>query len=227
MTSNAEIFAPPSERDVTRLVLEFPFAWVVTAGDGDFSATPLPIRPVLDAEERVTALIGHFARGNPHVEHLRRHPRSIVLFMGPNGYVSSSWMRDRTRTPTWNYAMVQYVVDIELVEDAARTDALMQDLVDAMETGREDPWSIEEMGERYRNLTAGVIGFHAHLRDRRTKFKLAQDERSTEYADILRALRADGQHELLSWIEEANLGRTCQVEAFDPAWEPRRDPRKD
>lgn len=216
MTSHAEIFEPPSERDVTRLVLEFPFAWVVTAVDGELAATPLPIRPVLDAEGRVAGLRGHFSRRNPHVEQLRRQPRSLVMFMGPHGYISASWMRDRTRTPTWNYATVQYLVDIELVEDAERTDALMRDLVEAMETCRKDPWSPEEMGERYRRLAAGVVGFHAHLRGRRAKFKLGQDERGTEYADILRALHADGQDMLRHWIEEANPGRAGQVEAPVP-----------
>jgi predicted FMN-binding regulatory protein PaiB len=227
VNAHDHIFAPPSERDVTRLVLEFPFAWVVTAAEDDFAATPLPIRPVLDAGDRVTALVGHFARANPQVELLRRHPRALVLFMGPQGYISASWMRDRTRTPTWNYAMVQYVVDIELVEDEARTDALMRDLVDAMETGRENPWSIEDMGGRYRSLAAGVVAFHAHLRERRARFKLAQDERSTEYADILRALGDGGQDTLRAWVEEANLGRTCQVEALDAGWEARREPPED
>ncbi|HET9694417.1 MAG TPA: FMN-binding negative transcriptional regulator, partial [Steroidobacteraceae bacterium] len=95
-------FDPPAEADVTRLVLEHPFAWLVTAHDGAFAATPLPLRPVLDAQGAVTALLGHFARSNPHVELLRRVPRTLVLFLGPHGYVSSSWFADRTRTPTWN-----------------------------------------------------------------------------------------------------------------------------
>jgi len=220
VTSHAEIFAPPSERDVTRLVLEHPFAWVVTAADGEMAATPLPVRPVLHPDGHVLSLRGHFARANPQVELIRRHPRALIMFMGPHGYIAGSWMRDRSRAPTWNYATVQYLVDIELVEDEARTDALMRDLVDAMEMGRDEPWSIDEMGGRYRTLRVGVIGFHAHLRERRAKFKLGQDERSTEYADILGALRAEGQESLRSWIEEANLGRTCQVEALDPAWEP-------
>lgn len=214
MTSHDDIFAPPSERDVTRLVLDHPFAWVVTAVDGEMAATPLPIRPVLDRAGHVTLLRGHFSRSNPHVAHVRRVSRSMVLFMGPHGYISASWLRDRTRTPTWNYAMVQYLVDIELVEDEAGTDALMRDLVDAMELDQDRPWSLEEMGPRYRNLAQGVVGFHAHIRARRAKFKLGQDERSTEYADIMAALGVRGERALREWMEEANAGRTVQVEAL-------------
>lgn len=207
MISTPGVFTPSSERDVTRLVLEHPFAWVVTAADGDIQATPLPIRPVVDAEGCVKELRGHFSRGNAHVELLRRVPRAMLLFMGPHGYISSSWLRDRTRTPTWNYAMVQYLVDIELVEDTDRTDALMRDLVDAMEAGRERAWSLEEMGPRYRRLVSGVIGFHAHIRERRVKFKLGQDERDSEYEDIVTAFAAGGDASLLAWMQDANAGR--------------------
>jgi len=207
MTSTHSVFEPTSERDVTRLVLENPFAWVVSAGDGDLRATPLPIRPVVDADGAITMLRGHFARSNPQVELLHRVPRALLLFMGPHGYISSSWLRDRTRTPTWNYAMVQYLVDVEFVEDTERTDALMHDLVQAMEAGREGAWDPDEMGSRYRRLVSGVIGFHAHIRERRVKFKLGQDERDSEYEDIVAALGAGGDATLLAWMQGANAGR--------------------
>ena len=118
MSAVSQKFAPSSEAEVTRLVLEHPFAWLVTmASNGDFAATPLPLRPVIDQRGEVSALLGHFARSNPHVELLRRVPRTLILFMGPHGYISSSWLRDRTRTPTWNYASAQYLVDIEFIEN--------------------------------------------------------------------------------------------------------------
>ena len=180
---------------------------IVTASEGGLSATPLPLRPVVDADGRIAKLRGHFARSNPHVESLRRTPRSLLLFLGPHGYISSSWLADRTRTPTWNYARVQYLVDIELVEDAEQTDALMRDLVEAMESGRPNAWQLEEMGPRYQRLVSGVIGFHAHIVERRTKFKLGQDERDSEYADIVAALTQGGNDTLLAWMQRSNAGR--------------------
>jgi len=207
MESPAARFAPPTEQDVTRLVLEHPFAWVVSMTDGELMATPLPVRPVLDAAGDIVELRGHFARANPHVEHLQRTPRALLLFMGPHGYISASWLADRTRTPTWNYAMAQFVVDIELVEDPGQTDALMRDLVEAMEAGRPHAWSMDEMGDRYRRLVAGVVGFHAHICERRTKFKLGQDERDSEYRDIVAALTRSGDQELLAAMQGANTAR--------------------
>lgn len=211
MESPSMRFAPPSEHDVTRLVLEHPFAWVVSTAHNEFMATPLPVRPVIDADGHIVELRGHFARSNPHLEHLRHAPRALILFMGPHGYISSSWLADRTRTPTWNYAMAQYVADIELVEDPGQTDELMRDLVNAMEAGRPDAWSLDEMGDRYRQLVAGVVGFHARICLRRTKFKLGQDERDSEYRDIVAALLRAGDHALLASMQSANASRKSRT----------------
>jgi transcriptional regulator len=200
-------YAPPSEHDVTRLVLEHPFAWIVTSGEGGSAATPLPLRPVVDAQGEIVELLGHFARSNPHVEAARRAAHSLVLFMGPHGYVSSSWFADRTRTPTWNYAAAQYVVALEFTDDPEATDAILRELVDAMELGRPRAWSVDDMGARYARLASGIVAFRARILERRVKFKLGQDERDAEYADIAQALRAGGQLELLDWMERCNPSR--------------------
>ena len=208
MSSAPGPFAPPSERDVTRLVLEHPLAWLVTIGGGGYAATPLPLRPVVGRHGEVVELLGHFARSNPHHDLVRRVRPTLVLFSGPQGYVSSSWFRDRTRFPTWNYAHVQYLVDIEYTEDPAETGRILRDLVEAMERDRPDAWSIEEAGSRYDRLVRGIVAFRARILERRVKFKLAQDERDGEYADIVQALGASGQHELLEWTRRCNPART-------------------
>ena len=207
MSSVPGLYAPPSERDVTRLVLEHPLAWVVTSGNGEYAATPLPLRPVVGEQGEVVALLGHFARSNPHHDLARRVRPTVVLFSGPQAYVSPSWMRDRTRFPTWNYAYVQYVVEIEYTDDPAETRAILADLVGAMEHDRPKAWSIEEGGPRYERLVHGIVAFRARILERRVKFKLAQDERAGEYADIVQALEAAGQHELLEWTRRCNATR--------------------
>jgi predicted FMN-binding regulatory protein PaiB len=138
---------------------------------------------------------------------VRRVRPTLVLFSGPQGYVSSSWFRDRTRFPTWNYAYVQYLVDIEYTEHPVETERILRDLVDAMERDRPNAWSIEQGGSRYTQLVRGIIAFRARILERRVKFKLAQDERDGEYADIVQALEATGQHELLEWTQRCNATR--------------------
>jgi len=200
-------FAPPSEAEVVRLILENPLAWIVSCGAGDFSATLLPLRAVTDAQGGLERLVGHFARSNGHVELLQRDPRAVILFLGPHGYISPSWMHDRTWAPTWNYASAQFMVDIEFFDDTDKLDGLLRELVGAMEHGRPRAWSPDEMGERYRNLSRHVIGFNARIRARRARFKLGQDERDDVYADITAALAKGDERELLDWMIRCNSGR--------------------
>ena len=195
-------YRPRSPDDVRRLLLDHPLAWLVTAVGGDFHATTLPLRPVFDAAGEVEALIGHFARSNPHLQAVAEVPRALALFLGPHGYVSPSWLTDRTQAPTWTYASARFLVDVTLTDDEASLDRLMRDLVGAMEADRPDAWRIEEMGPRYRRLSRGVVGFRAAVLDRRPRFKLGQDERPDVFPEILEGLGRDGREDLRRWMAD-------------------------
>lgn len=195
-----EKYAPRSDADIHRLVREQPLAWVVSGLGDEVRATPLPIRPHFGPDGRLEQLLGHFARSNPQLEGLRRDPRAMILFLGPNGYISPSWMADRSQAPTWNYASAQFLVELELADDPDSVAFLLRDLIGAMESGRPKAWSVEEMGERYKSLSRGVVGFRARILEVRARFKLGQDERDDVFADIMAGLEATGATELRDWM---------------------------
>lgn len=207
MTERPDIFAPRSGEQVLRLVLEHPLAWVVSLDDTGFRATPLPLRPRVGASGRIEALEGHIGRSNPHCAALQRDPRAILLFTGPQGYISPSWVSNRTWAPTWNYAVVQFLVTVAFDETPARLDAHLHDLVDAMERGRPNAWHPSEMGERYTTLKRMIVPFEAKVVEQRAKFKLGQDERETMFAEMTAALAGTGSDSLLAWMRELNPGR--------------------
>lgn len=197
---NLEKFAPRSEEDVVRLIRENPLAWVVSGRGAGMGATPLPIRPRLGADGKLEQLLGHFSRSNPQLDGLRADPRAMILFMGTQGYISPSWMGDRAQAPTWNYAAAQFLVELDLVEDAAGIEYLLRDLIDAMEEGRPKTWRMEELGPRYDGLSRGIVGFRARILQTQAVFKLGQDERDDTFADILTGLKATGMSELGDWM---------------------------
>jgi transcriptional regulator len=207
VTERKDIFGPRDSEQVLRLVLGNPLAWIVSLDAGAFRATPLPLRPRVGAESRIEALDGHFARSNPHSAALQRDGHAILLFTGPQGYISPSWVSDRTWGPTWNYAVVQFLVTIEFDETPARLDAHLHDLVGAMERGRPDAWHPAEMGARYETLKRMIVPFEARVLEQRARFKLGQDERDAVFGDITGALGRSGQDDLLAWMRELNPGR--------------------
>lgn len=193
-----------------RLVHEHPLAWVVSGGADNLRATLLPIRPVTDANGKITELEGHFARSNDHFELLRRQPRAMILVLGTQGYISPSWMQDKTQAPTWNYASAQFLVDVAFFEKAGAIETHLRDLVDTMETQRPNAWSVDQMGPRYHSLATRVIGFRARVIETRAKFKLGQDERDDVFRDITIGLANHGDGELLQWMKDFNTWRPNQ-----------------
>ncbi|KAB8181815.1 FMN-binding negative transcriptional regulator [Lysobacter maris] len=184
---------PRNEDAIHRLVRDHPFAHLISSRSGELLCTPLPL--ILDHDVEAPHLIGHLARSNPQAAALVREPRALVVFSGTHGYISPSWMRDRTQAPTWNYESVQFDVEVDFDEDAGFA---LERLVARMEHGRRDAWRVSEMGDRYPGLSRAVIAFRARIIDTRARFKLGQDERADVFDDILAGLERERQHELLS-----------------------------
>lgn len=218
MSSRVDRFAARSDADLLRLVQAQPLAWVISGcvAEDNFRATLLPILAETDAEGRIERLVGHFARSNDQFKLLMQDPKAVLLVLGANGYISPSWMQDKTQAPTWNYASARFFVDVEFFEQPEAIEAHLRELVYTME--RQAPrapdtpaWKVDDMGARYASLSRGVIGFRARVRNVRAKFKLGQDERDDVFRDIMAGLsHAEPGHaglELQSWMRDFNPGR--------------------
>jgi transcriptional regulator len=203
----AGIFDPKSDEQVLRLVLGHPLAWIVSSGSEGLRASTLPLRPRVGSGGRIEVIEGHIPRSNPQHADLLRDGRALVLFMGPQGYISPSWVSNRTWAPTWNFAVAQFLVNVEFDETPARLDAHLQDLVETMERGRPGAWNIAEMGSRYETLKRMIVTFDAKVLEQRPRFKLGQDERDAVFAEIIAALGTSGAQDLVAWMRELNPGR--------------------
>lgn len=213
-------FEPRNSDDIRALVQEQPLAWIVSGAPGAQHATPLPVQLVRDADGTPRTLLGHFARSNPQVQALAANARATVLLLGPHGYISPSWLSDRTRAPTWNYASAMFDVEIQFRDTRGDADRLIEGLVTQMEANRPGEWRSEEMGARYDKLVTGIVGFEARILSTRSCFKLGQDERDDVFADILRALDIKDQAPLATWMRRFGESRSSQ--ALPPSQPPPR-----
>jgi transcriptional regulator len=176
-------FTPRAPGDVLGLLAAHPLAWVVSRA---FQATPLPLLAEPDARGSVVSLLGHFARRNPQVAALEADPEALILFQGPQGYISPRLVSNPTWGPTWNYAVVRFEVTITFVPE--ETDAAVRRLAAHLEHARTNPWHVDEMQSRYPELLRHIIAFRARVRAMRTTFKLGQDENDTTFKEIVTGL---------------------------------------
>ena len=198
MTARVSPFERWTDRDIVDLVGAQPLALVVTPTI-EGAATPLPILIETDAAGRPVSLLGHFARRNRQVDAVRAHPRTHFLFMGPHGYISPELLAEPGQwAPTWNYAFARITADVAFDESLNR-EAVTR-LVEKMESGRDRPWSHKQMGERFDKLIPHIIAFRAPIVGIDARFKLGQDERPENLADIV----AGSPGPLADWMRRFN-----------------------
>jgi transcriptional regulator len=196
----------PTSDEIDRLVASHPLALLFSGPPDRLAATPLPL--LLERRADGTAeLRGHFARANPQTAAIAECPRALAVFQGPGGYISPSWFRDRTQAPTWNYSVVQFVVDVELLQAPEAARAAVEELTAVMEQGRPRAWRPRELGPRHDRLLAAIVPFRARVVETRAKFKLGQNERTDVLEDIVRGLEANGDGSLAARMRAANPGR--------------------
>lgn len=174
-------FASDDREAALALIRDYPFATLVTAAGGEPQVTHLPLFVEGDA------LIGHFARPNPHAR-LIAAGTTVAVFHGPHAYVSPRWYEEPAlHVPTWNFAAVHVHGRTELL-DEAETRAAVLDLTRRYEEGRWAP-----LPEKVDKLIAGVVGFRMPIERIEAKFKMNQNRTAGDRAGVIANLRASGR----------------------------------
>jgi transcriptional regulator len=185
-----------SNADVIDLIREYPLAIMVSLAKQGFSSTPLPMLPETDENGRLVRLLGHMSLANKQHQELRTRGDACFLFQGPHSYVSPTLVPDRSWAPTWNYALVRVNAVVHFRPD--QNDNALRQLVACMEAGKEDAWAVEELGERYQQLSRHITAFHAEVTSVEATFKLGQEEKPVMFESMLEGLN---HPELERWMQ--------------------------
>jgi transcriptional regulator len=191
----ADIFERFTDADVRDLIAEYPLAWLLGARGVAAEAAQLPLLGEYGEAGDLRSLLGHIPRRHVLVPAWEASPSALVLFQGPQAYVSPDQAGMRGWAPTWNFAQLSIEVEVEILPD--ETSAALASLVDVMEAARPDPWRADELGERYAGLARHVVAFRAHVKRVVGRFKLGQDEQADVRESIIRSL---GSAPLASWM---------------------------
>jgi len=193
-------FAEPRTEVMHDLIESYPLGALVTASRGGLFATHIPF--VLDRSAgSFGTLRGHVARANPHHRLEPAGPEAIVIFTGPNAYVSPSLYpskRDHGRVvPTWNYAVVHASGPVRFIDDPAFVLRNVEALTLRHEAGREQPWSIRDAPPGYvEALAKAVIGIELPIARLEGKWKMSQNREASDAAGVATGLAAAaGQNE--------------------------------
>lgn len=169
-------------------------ATVISQGPEGLQASHLPLLLVAEEGEFGT-LYGHFARANPHWRALADGQEALVIFNGPEAYVSPSWYPAKAEhgkvVPTWNYVAVHAYGRAELFDDAERLLTLVGRLSDQHEAGRAQPWAVSDAPRDYIDgMLRAIVGFALPIQRLEGKWKLGQNRSTADQAGVREGLAA-------------------------------------
>ena len=152
------------------LMQAYPLATLITLTAGGLVANHIPLRftPAPHAGPAPGAalagvLTGHVARANPIWREFDPATDALAVFQGPQAYITPSWYptkhADGRVVPTWNYAVVHAYGRLQVRDDAAWAQALVEELTREHESVRPAPWAVGDAPADYiAQLMRAIVG---------------------------------------------------------------------
>jgi transcriptional regulator len=201
------MYEPPlhKEHDLARqhaLIRARPLGLLISHGPQGLAANAVPFLLVAEASPLGT-LRAHVARANPQWRDLRSNPEALVVFQGPDHYISPSWYatkRDTGRVvPTWNYAMVQARGLATIHEEDGWLAGQIEALTRAQESASKAPWAVSDApAEFIAAQRRAIVGIEIEIGDIRGKWKTSQNRSVADRTGVISGLEALGDEEALA-----------------------------
>ena len=177
------------------LIRSHPLGLLITAGPGGLMANPIPFLVDPAASEKGT-LRAHLARANAQWRDLEAVEECLVVFQGPQAYVTPSWYATKQETgkvvPTWNYATVHAWGRPRVIQDESWLRSQIDDLTALREAARPEPWQVSDAPEPFVSAQVkGIIGLEIPIARIEGKWKVSQNRPEADRAGVARGLRED------------------------------------
>ena len=178
------------------LIRAHPLGLLISADANDLLANPVPFLLKPDAGPK-GVLQTHVARANPQWQHLKDGAKALVVFQGPQAYVTPSWYAAKKEhgkvVPTWNYIMVQVRGSVTVHDDADWLHAQITALTKAHEGERAEPWAVGDAPERYIDMQKrAIVGIEIVIEDIRGKWKVSQNRSDADIAGVAEGYETGG-----------------------------------
>ena len=171
------------------LMDEFPFVDLVTASPAP-RITHIPVLLDRSAGEFGT-IHGHISKQNEQTAAFDQKQEAVIVFRGPNRYISPAWYQTTPAVPTWNFAVVHATGRLKPITDPKALHAFLARLIRTFES-REDGthYDFSALPQTYVNgMLTGIVGFEMPIERLEGKFKLGQERPEGDRKGILAHLQ--------------------------------------
>lgn len=171
---------------------ERPLATLVTLGAAGLNANHLPFE--LDTEPLPNGTLRcHVARANPVWHDHSRDTEALIIFHGPQVYISPSWYETKKHggevVPTYNYVVVHAYGALRIIEDRAWLRGLVTRLTERFESASAAPWQVSDAPADFIDKQLGaIVGIEIVVTRLAGKWKASQNRPALDRAGVTGAL---------------------------------------
>jgi transcriptional regulator len=205
------------ENSAREVIHRHPLALLVSNGSGAPPwATHLPAifspdtRKSLDNNASLIGktIYGHMNRLNPHWEALQAGGPALLIFQGPNTYVSPVNYQVTPAAPTWNFISTHLHGTIRPISEREETLQIIRWTVATFEKEFGTDWDMTESLAYFDRIVAGVGAFAFEIASFDSMFKLSQEQPAVVQERVASAFSASAhcpQSQIAALMRRSNL----------------------
>jgi len=139
-------------------------------------------------------LYAHVARANRQWQSLRDDPSALVVFSGPDAYISPAHYRDTLPVPTWNYVAVHVYGRVRVIEQPQEIRAILERMVTFEESRNGTGWNTDAIPpDQMTPLLRQIVAFEIVIERFEGKWKLGQNRDAANRRRAAEGLLATGR----------------------------------
>lgn len=196
---NPEIFREEKSDVLHSLIQEYPLGTLITHSSTGISANHIPL--ILHHDKSGSRVLrGHVARGNPLWKVSTPDSKVLIIFQGPQSYITPSWYPSKREhgkvVPTWNYSVVHAYGSLRAIEDVDWLQAHLESLTLSQEKAQPSPWAVNDAPVDFiSRMTKGIVGIEIEVARLEGKLKLGQNKSAADKRGVIAGLTSLGQTE--------------------------------
>ena len=205
-----DFFSESDNKKIAQLIQTYPFANLITQSDAGMEANSLPF--LLHTSDECWILKGHIARANVLWQQPALASSCLVIFQGPQHYISPAWYPDKDTSggkvvPTWNYASVHLRGQLSFIHDTVWLQQQVAELTQIHEQRVQQNWSLNDAPDTYiQKMLKAIVGIEIRITQIQGKWKVSQNRSKSDklaVASALRCLGTDDAHAVQQLIVDA------------------------
>jgi len=177
--------------ELISIMQKYSFAALVTQSETGIEATHLPM--IVSSESDKLYLKAHIARANPIWESVANGSNVLVIFNGPNCYISPNHYPTKKEAgkavPTWNYVVVHVEGLISFIHDSEWIYDAIDTLTTTHEAELKEPWSMSDAPEEYiQKMLPAIVGIEIEITSMVGQWKLSQNQPAVNQRGVVDGL---------------------------------------